>query len=65
METVPSIASQLPWKELGEYFLGICLSTRAEYDFPNDTSLEAIVSSFWFSTSFLERNDNCKTWIYL
>ena len=53
------------WDAVGRFFLDECLAVRQGYDFPEDTSLGAVVSSFWLSTSFFEINRDRKSWFYL
>ncbi|ROW03956.1 hypothetical protein VSDG_00961 [Cytospora chrysosperma] len=53
------------WEDAGRFFLDECVSNRQSYDFMEDASLHAVVSSFWLSTSFFEINQNRKSWLYL
>lgn len=53
------------WEDAGRFFLNECVSTRNKYDFLDDNTLYAIVSSFWLSTSFFEIGHNRKSWTYL
>ncbi|KAH8881238.1 hypothetical protein GQ53DRAFT_754538 [Thozetella sp. PMI_491] len=53
------------WDKAGRFFLDECLSTRQSYDFLEDLSLFAVISSFWLSTSFFEINQSRKSWVYL
>lgn len=53
------------WEEAGRFFLDQCVSTRNQYDYLEDNSLENVISSFWLSTSFFEINQNKKSWVYL
>jgi len=53
------------WELAGKFFLDECISVRLEYDFLEDASLHAVISSFWLSTSFFEINQNRKSWYYL
>ncbi|KAH7021315.1 uncharacterized protein B0I36DRAFT_435164 [Microdochium trichocladiopsis] len=53
------------WELAGKFFLDECISVRQEYDFLEDASLSAVISSFWLSTSFFEINQNRKSWYYL
>lgn len=53
------------WEEAGRFFLDECVSNRQSYDFMEDSSLSAVISSFWLSTSFFEINQNRKSWLYL
>lgn len=53
------------WEAAGRYFLDECISVRHSYDFVEDLSLFAVISSFWLSTSFFEINQNRKSWVYL
>lgn len=54
-----------PWDRVGRFFLDECISVRHSYDFLDDTSLQAVTSSFWLSTSFFEINQSRKSWYYL
>ncbi|KAF3020658.1 hypothetical protein E8E14_012740 [Neopestalotiopsis sp. 37M] len=60
-----AIDGQPPWDEVGRFFLDECVSVRHRYDFLEDTSLFAVISSFWLSTSFFEINQSRKSWFYL
>lgn len=53
------------WEIIGRFFLDESISALRSYDFEDDVSLSAIVSSFWTSTSFFELNQNQKSWHYL
>lgn len=53
------------WEGAGRFFLDECVSNRQAYDFMEDASLSAVISSFWLSTSFFEINQNRKSWLYL
>ncbi|ORY58586.1 uncharacterized protein BCR38DRAFT_527591 [Pseudomassariella vexata] len=53
------------WELVGRFFLDECISARQSYDFPEDMSLNAVISSFWLSTSFFEINQSRKSWYYL
>lgn len=53
------------WEDAGRFFLDECVSNRQSYDFMEDASLNAVISSFWLSTSFFEINQNRKSWLYL
>lgn len=53
------------WEAAGRFFLDECVSNRQSYDFMEDASLSAVISSFWLSTSFFEINQNRKSWLYL
>lgn len=53
------------WEDAGRFFLDECVSNRQSYDFMEDASLSAVISSFWLSTSFFEINQNRKSWLYL
>lgn len=41
------------------------MSNRQSYDYMEDASVSAVISSFWLSTSFFEINQNRKSWLYL
>ncbi|KXJ87009.1 hypothetical protein Micbo1qcDRAFT_167756, partial [Microdochium bolleyi] len=53
------------WELAGKFFLDECIAVRHEYDFLEDASLGAVISSFWLSTSFFEINQSRKSWYYL
>jgi len=53
------------WETAGRFFLDECISVRKSYDFLEDQSLYAIISSFWLSTSFFEIQQSRKSWMYL
>ncbi|EPE03049.1 c6 zinc finger domain containing protein [Ophiostoma piceae UAMH 11346] len=53
------------WESAGRFFLDECISARQSYDFFDDPSLHAVISSFWLSTSFFEINQSRKSWLYL
>jgi len=58
-------SSSRPWEVVGRFFLDECISVRQSYDFLEDGSLYAVMSSFWISTSFFEINQSRKSWLYL
>lgn len=53
------------WEVAGRFFIDECISVRQSYDFLEDQSLYAVISSFWLSTSFFEINQSRKSWVYL
>lgn len=53
------------WEAAGRFFLDECISNRQSYDFLEDLSLHAVISSFWIHTSFFEINQSRKSWVYL
>ncbi|KAK0634424.1 hypothetical protein B0T17DRAFT_502086 [Bombardia bombarda] len=53
------------WESAGRFFLEECILTRQSYDFVQHLSLDAVISSFWLSTSFFEINQSRKSWYYL
>lgn len=53
------------WEDAGRFFVNECVSTRNKYDFLDDDSLKAVISSFWLSTSFFELKHDRKSWTYL
>ncbi|KAF5525926.1 putative sucrose utilization protein SUC1 [Colletotrichum aenigma] len=53
------------WEVVGRFFLDETISTRQSYDFLEDLSLSAVISSFYLSTSFFEINQSRKSWYYL
>jgi len=42
-----------------------CISVRQTYDFIEDKSLSAVISSYFIHTAFFELNQNRKSWYYL
>ncbi|RYP36054.1 hypothetical protein DL767_003526 [Monosporascus sp. MG133] len=64
--TVATVPPPAPsWEAVGRFFLEECRIVRRTYDFLEDMSLGAVVSSFWMSTSYFEICDNRKSWYYL
>lgn len=53
------------WEAAGRFFLDECISVRHSYDFLEDPTLFAVISSFFLSTSFFEINQSRKSWVYL
>lgn len=53
------------WEEVGRFFLNECLSCRQAYDFVEDKTLSAVISSYFVSTAFFELNQSRKSWYYL
>ncbi|GKT46583.1 putative sugar kinase [Colletotrichum spaethianum] len=53
------------WEVVGRFFLDETISIRHSYDFLEDLSLYAVISSFYLSTSFFEINQSRKSWYYL
>jgi len=53
------------WEAAGRFFLDECLSVRQSYDFVEDKSLSAVISSYFVSTAFFELNQSRKSWYYL
>jgi hypothetical protein len=53
------------WEAAGRFFLDECISVRQNYDFVEDRSLGAIISSYFVSTAFFELNQSRKSWYYL
>ncbi|CCU75370.1 hypothetical protein/Fungal trans superfamily [Blumeria hordei DH14] len=53
------------WDTAGRFFLDQCISVRQSYDFVEDKSLSAVISSYFVSTAFFELNQNRKSWYYL
>ncbi|KAG0652636.1 putative sucrose utilization SUC1 [Hyphodiscus hymeniophilus] len=62
-----SIQAQGPpsWEAAGRFFLDECTSVRQSYDFVEDRTLWAVVSSYLVHTAFFEINQNRKCWYYL
>lgn len=63
--TEPCTSDHPSWDRVGRFFLDECIAARQSYDFPEDASLGAVISSFWLSTSFFEINQSRKSWYYL
>ncbi|KAL5318327.1 hypothetical protein ACEPPN_013386 [Leptodophora sp. 'Broadleaf-Isolate-01'] len=53
------------WEAAGRFFLDECISVRQSYDFVEDKTLYAVISSYFVSTAFFELNQNKKSWYYL
>ena len=53
------------WEAAGRFFLDECISVRQRYDFVEDKSLSAVISSYLIHTAFFELNQNRKCWYYL
>lgn len=53
------------WEAAGRFFLDECISVRQTYDFVEDKSLSAVISSYFVHTAFFELNQNRKSWYYL
>jgi hypothetical protein len=53
------------WDAAGRFFLDECISVRQQYDFIEDKSLSAVISSYFIHTAFFELNQNRKSWYYL
>lgn len=53
------------WEATGRFFLDECISVRQSYDFVEDKSLFAVISSYLVSTAFFELNQSRKSWYYL
>ncbi|KAK0103195.1 hypothetical protein ONS95_014991 [Cadophora gregata] len=53
------------WEAAGRFFLDECISVRQSYDFVEDKTLSAVISSYFVSTAFFELNQNRKSWYYL
>jgi len=53
------------WEAAGRFFLDECILTRQSYDFVEDRSLYAVISSYFVSIAFFELNQNRKSWYYL
>ncbi|KAK8135039.1 C6 zinc finger domain containing protein [Apiospora sp. TS-2023a] len=65
LSSAEQTAGHPSWDRVGRFFLDECIAARQSYDFPEDDSLYAIISSFWLSTSFFEINQSRKSWYYL
>ncbi|CZT45012.1 related to transcription activator [Rhynchosporium secalis] len=66
-KSIPLILASYPpsWEAAGRFFLDECISVRQSYDFVEDRSLYAVISSYFVSTAFFELNQNKKSWYYL
>jgi len=53
------------WEAAGRFFLDECISIRQQYDFVEDKTLSAVISSYFVSTAFFELNQSRKSWYYL
>lgn len=53
------------WEATGRFFLDECLLVRQSYDFVEDKTLSAVISSYFVSTAFFEINQSRKSWYYL
>lgn len=53
------------WEAAGRFFLDECITNRQSYDFVEDRSLFAIISSYFVSTAWFELNQSRKSWYYL
>ncbi|KAM3075982.1 hypothetical protein ACMFMG_006505 [Clarireedia jacksonii] len=53
------------WEAAGRFFLDECILVRQSYDFVEDKSLSAVISSYFVSTAFFELNQSRKSWYYL
>ncbi|TGO56478.1 hypothetical protein BCON_0077g00320 [Botryotinia convoluta] len=53
------------WEIAGRFFLDECIMIRQAYDFIEDKSLSAVISSYFVSTAFFELNQSRKSWYYL
>ncbi|APA10006.1 hypothetical protein sscle_05g047760 [Sclerotinia sclerotiorum 1980 UF-70] len=53
------------WEIAGRFFLDECIMVRQGYDFVDDRSLSAVISSYFVSTAFFELNQSRKSWYYL
>lgn len=53
------------WESAGRFFLDECISVRQSYDFVEDKSISAVISSYFVSSAFFEINQSRKSWYYL
>lgn len=56
---------QLTWISLGRFFLAKCISARHAYDFIEDRSLSAVISSYFLFEAHFELDEQRKSWYYL
>jgi len=53
------------WEAAGRFFLDECILVRQSYDFVEDKTLGAVISSYFVHTAFFELNQSRKSWYYL
>jgi hypothetical protein len=53
------------WEATGRFFIDECILVRQAYDFVEDKTLWAVISSYLLHTAFFEINQNRKSWYYL
>ncbi|TVY15845.1 putative sucrose utilization protein SUC1 [Lachnellula arida] len=53
------------WEATGRFFLDECILVRHSYDFIEDKTLGAVISSYFISTASFELNQSRKSWYYL
>lgn len=64
----PSLSPLSPtasWELIGQFFLSECILVRQTYDFVEDLTLWAVISSYFVSTAYFELNMSRKSWYYL
>jgi hypothetical protein len=59
------IDGQLSWISLGRFFLAKCIAARQAYDFIEDRTLYAIISSYFLFEAYFELDEQRKSWYYL
>jgi hypothetical protein len=59
------IEGQLSWISLGRFFLAKCVAARQAYDFIEDRTLDAIISSYFLFEAHFELDEQRKSWYYL
>lgn len=59
------ITGQGSWISLGRFFLNKCLATRQRYDFIEDHTLYAVISSYFLFEAYFELDEQRKSWYYL
>lgn len=60
-----NIDGQQSWISLGHFFLTKCLATRQAYDFLEDRTLYAVISSYFIYEAYFELDERRKSWYYL
>jgi hypothetical protein len=59
------IDGQLSWISLGRFFLARCIAARQAYDFIEDRTLYAVISSYFLFEAYFELDEQRKSWYYL
>jgi hypothetical protein len=65
-KSIPTPAlGPISWEAVGRHYLNECIAVRQSYDFIEDKSLLAVISSYFMSTAHFEINQSRKSWYYL